>query len=69
MKLMNEGGAVVLVGDTVTARGQEYTVTGICKPHKPSSTGRLQVQQKDSKWHQEFFPSVFGCTWVGRTDR
>jgi hypothetical protein len=41
-----------------------WIVMGGSPPHKPSSTGRVWVQDlKRSDWNREFFPSVFNLEW------
>lgn len=59
----------VKVGDTLTNNGNEdYTLIWINKPHKPSSTGSVDVRDEDGDYHT-YFPSVFNLRWVGRTDQ
>lgn len=63
-------GQPVAVGDVVHSRGHAYIVTGWSEPRHPASTGRLQVQtMNERKAWAEYFPHVFGCDWIGRTDR
>lgn len=43
-----------------TFDGEEYTLTGWCEPHKPSSTGRVYLTDADGGEH-EFFPGVINA--------
>jgi hypothetical protein len=62
-------GKEVKEGDKVVASGgEEFTVTGIEKPHKPSSTGRINVKSNDN-YGTSFFPSVFDADWIEREDQ
>lgn len=57
--------APVQIGDALTDfRGDSAVVASIEAPRKPSSTGRIYTTDG-----MGYFPSVFGCTWIGRTDR
>lgn len=57
----------VKLGDTLTSfRGEAVELVGIIKPHKPESTGRVIVQ---GGGQGQYFPSVFGLEWEGRTDQ
>ena len=50
----------VTKGDVVSSfRGERATVVGGSAPHKPSSTGRVEVDTG-----LEFYPSVFGLQWI-----
>jgi hypothetical protein len=61
-------GVRVCVGDHVVLRdGVQAKVTGIAEPHKPSSTGRVYVN--DGTHEHSFFPCVIEARWVGRTDQ
>jgi hypothetical protein len=56
------GKAPVFVGEQVASRaGFPDTVLGGTPPQHPASTGRVAVKHAG-----EFFPSVFGMTWVRR---
>ena len=61
----------VQVGDVVHSfRGRPHIVTGWEEPRHPASTGRLWVQTMDERRaHSQYFPSVFNCGWIGRTDQ
>jgi hypothetical protein len=69
MKLVyDQTGAEVKVGDSAVLRdGQRVIVLGIVKPHKPSSTGRVQVGIVDHAG--EYFPSVINAHWIEREDQ
>jgi hypothetical protein len=71
MKLVDKRGCKVAVGTIVRSfRGEVATVHGITRPHKPASTGRVYVRFSDDEGTMgEYFPSVFGLTWVDREDR
>ena len=56
-------GQPVEVGETVVRRGGgEATVKGGRAPHKPSSTGRVYVDEGRT-YTGEYFPSVYGLEW------
>jgi desulfoferrodoxin (superoxide reductase-like protein) len=60
----------VKVGDIAHIRGVPHYIMGITKPHKPASTGRVQVQSMDEKkYFAEFYPSVVDADWIEREDR
>lgn len=62
-------GKPVQIGEEVTDfRGDKAIVTGWDTPHSPASTGRLYVVEQD-RAPFGFYPSVFDCEWIGRTDR
>jgi hypothetical protein len=74
MKLVYEGTQVpVQVGDTVQVDNKTFVVYSITKPHKPSSTGRVQcrgTRLADARWvFSEWFPSVIGAEWIEREDQ
>jgi hypothetical protein len=59
-----DDGAPVRVGDRVIDRdGDTITVLSASPPHKPSSSGRVFVQNNADGWKQEFFPHVFDMVW------
>jgi hypothetical protein len=47
-----------------TFRGEVVRVVGGQAPHKPSSSGRVHVENVDNGWASEFFPGVVGATWL-----
>jgi hypothetical protein len=59
----------VETGDIVKLRGRRAVVEYITEPHKPASTGRVGIKYVENKWTMEYFPSVIGADWIGRTDR
>lgn len=67
MKLVYEDGREVAVGDKVELSGEEYKVTFIVYPVKPSSTGRVEVKS-DIGQFSRYFPSVIGAKWIERED-
>lgn len=53
----------VEIGATLTDfRGETAVLRGATPPHKPSSTGRVYVQEGDCS--AEYFPSVYKLQWV-----
>ena len=63
-------GKEVSLGDTVHVKGTPYYLRAIINPHKPSSTGRVWCTSMDERKHfNEWFPSVIGAKWIGRTDQ
>lgn len=63
--LVNKDGKPVKKGDKlVDFRGDEDTVVGWREPQKPSSTGRIFVQEEGVSFMREYFPSVYGCKFV-----
>ena len=63
-------GKPVIVGDIVHLHGKPYTVTGWAEPHKPASTGRVYIRAMSERgYFSEYFPSVIGAVWTGRTDQ
>jgi hypothetical protein len=71
MKLVyTDGGREVRIGDTITLLdGETIIIRRIDKPHKPSSTGRVQVGFHDTDYEREFFPVVVGAEWIEREDQ
>ena len=64
MKLVDEQKRDAKIGDRyLDFRGEVHTLKGITKPHKPSSTGRVQTSRG------EYYPSVIGLTWIEREDQ
>jgi hypothetical protein len=63
--------APVNTGDVVhLSDGSAHIVYRVVEPHKPSSTGRVQLQSMcERKYYNEFYPSVIGATWIDREDR
>jgi len=60
----------VQFGDVVHVSNEAFSVWMITEPHKPSSTGRVTLRGfDDQRYIREFFPSVIGAKWVGRTDQ
>jgi hypothetical protein len=62
----------VQIGDVVHVLDSDtpYILLNIIEPHKPASTGRVHIQSMDErKYFCEYFPSVIGASWIGRTDR
>lgn len=60
----------VQVGDIVHIKNKSYYIQAIIEPHKPSSTGRVWCKSMCERGYtQEWFPSVIGAKWIGRTDQ
>jgi hypothetical protein len=66
MKLMHTTtGRKVIIGDTLTSfRGEKYTLKGTRPPHKPGSSGHVEVRLEGADWSREFYPGVFDCEFV-----
>ncbi len=64
MKLINENGYEVKIGDSVVDfRGEVVQVIDFTAPRQSSSTGRVYVKREHGT-KREYFPSVIGCTIV-----
>jgi len=66
-------GVEVKVGDKVTlfdcdGDPTHYTVVRGIKPHKPASSGFVEVKSRRGDSHT-FYASVIGATWIEREDR
>ena len=62
---------VLAQGDEVVSfRGEVWVIAeGVgSPPHKPASTGKVWVKQKEGDFSQEFYPGVFNCRWVQREE-
>ena len=58
----------VLLGDMVTlSDGEEVRVLVANKPHKPSSSGKVTVENVGSM--SEYYVGVIGAEWIEREDR
>jgi hypothetical protein len=68
MKLIyTETGNEVQVGDTAkTFRGELVSIDRVQQPHKPSSTGRVNVTFLNDGTTGEFFPGVIVAAWTDR---
>jgi hypothetical protein len=63
-------GKPVQCGDVVHVGNWAHFVQAIIEPHKPGSTGRVWCISMDEKQlFKEWFPSVIGAVWIGRTDQ
>ena len=64
-------GDPVKVGDLVTLRsGEELKVVYFREPHKPSSSGKVSVEnQSDGGYSMEYYVSVIGAHWINREDQ
>ena len=49
-------GVPVVEGEKI----EDFTVKGGRPPHKPSSTGRVWIEE----YSQEYFPTVFNLKWI-----
>jgi len=65
-KLIEEAsGNEVKPGMTILSfRNELYKFISFRAPHKPGSTGRINVEHCDTGREQEFFPTVFGLKIV-----
>lgn len=59
----------VQVGDVVTTRSGQATVTYFREPHKPASEGKVSIREFGSRNDREYYVSVIGAEWINRTDR
>lgn len=67
--LVAADGAEVSVNEVVeTFRGEEVMLTGGRPPHKPSSSGRIYVEDLKYGYESEFFPSVCNLKWIRREE-
>lgn len=64
-ELQREDGSPVCMSDTVVSDQDLYTVTGGRAPHKPSSSGFVQVSGPGFNC-RELYASVFRLVWVKR---
>lgn len=64
----SQTGKEVQLGDAVTtSRGDKAIVRDIVKPHKPASTGRVEIEIDGG--NALFYPSVIGAEWIEREDQ
>jgi len=58
-------GKMLSNGDTVkTFRGECLRLTGGRAPHKPSSEGKVWVQEPGRAFGAEYYAGVIGAQWV-----
>lgn len=71
MRLVYETtGEEVKVGDIVTTfRGKKCEVKYFAPPHKPSSEGKITVQEEGCTFCSEYYVGVIGAKWIEREDR
>lgn len=75
MRLVYEKtGKEVQAGDLVRIDDEEYEVVRIMLPHKPSSTGRVEVRAVirlpgDDEFSRLYYPGVIGAYWIEREDQ
>jgi hypothetical protein len=68
----NDYGNEVKIGDVVTLRdGEKATVEFFREPHKPASSGKVNVTVRhgDHENTAEYFVGVIGAKWIEREDR
>lgn len=67
----NDYGKEVKVGDEVTLRdGVKARVTHFAKPHKPASSGKVNVETIiEPTQTAEYYVGVIGAKWIEREDR
>ena len=64
--LAHANGSSVQEGETViSSRDEQYIITGGSSPHKPSSSGLVQVQDIQGNVY-EYYPHVFNLEWKQR---
>ena len=67
--IYSDTGTEVRIGDAAeTFRGEPVTVTYFAEPHKPSSSGKVSVEEA-SGFRSEFYAGVIGAEWIDREDR
>lgn len=66
MKLINTGtNEEIIVGEIVTDfRGDQFKLRNFRGPNKPSSTGRVGLDNLDGTFAGEYFPSVINAKIV-----
>lgn len=58
-------GKMLSNGDTVkTFRGEYLRLTGGRAPHKPSSEGKVWVQEPGRTMASEYYASIIGAEWI-----
>jgi hypothetical protein len=66
-------GVEVKVGDIVESSrgdGDRYEVTFFREPHKPASSGKVNVRNPhDHRQTGEYYVGVIGAEWIEREDR
>lgn len=63
-------GKEVKVGDIATTfRGKKCEVKYFREPHKPSSEGKITVQEEGCSFCSEYYVGVIGAEWIEREDR
>ena len=68
--IYTETGSEVQVGDTAkTFRGERVTIDRVQEPHKPGSTGRVNVTFINDGTTGEYFPGVIAAEWIDRGGR
>ncbi len=60
-------GDSVIVGSGSDAR--RATVVSTIRPHKPASTGRVEVRYEGDQGTALYYPSVIGALWIERDDQ
>jgi len=68
MRLLIKGEPAMIGQVYETFRGERVKLLRIVEPHKPSSTGRVYVEEPNGS-KGEFFPGVIDGVWEGRTDQ
>lgn len=77
-RLIHPSGDRVRSGDLVTSfRGECYKVVSYEYPHKPSSSGHINVRRANptngrvikGSPSERFYVGVFGLVWINRHDR
>lgn len=63
-KLADSQGNPVTIGHPVRDNsGNPYRISGWRRPHKPGSTGRVEVMDPTTGETREYFPGVFNLSW------
>ena len=70
MLIYTKNNSPVYVGDIVLLNDdEEFEITSITEPHKPSSTGRVNGRLRGADHEISYFPSVIGAVWINREDQ
>lgn len=71
MRLVYQGtDTEVKVGDIVRLTDDECVkVAYFREPHKPSSSGKVLVENMETGFKREYYVGVIGAHWIEREDR
>jgi hypothetical protein len=69
MKLIDSTGKEVKVGSIIQFEGQDVQVIYCPPPHKPSSSGKMQIKYASGENSIVYYCGVFDCKWTDRDDQ